>query len=79
MPSPCPGGREPPIDESGPEFARIPYTTARYAISRSGLYREAALGNIRLVKLGHATLVDLASVRAFMARLPAAKLRARKT
>ena len=77
MPSPCPGGREPPIGESGPEFARIPYTTGRYGISRSGLYREAALGNIRLVKLGNATLVDLASVRAFMARLPAAKLRAK--
>jgi hypothetical protein len=79
MPSPCPR-RERPIAESGPpEFARIRDTTARYGISRSAIYREAARGNIRLVKLGAATLVDLGSVRAFVACLPAAKLRAPRT
>jgi hypothetical protein len=78
MPSPCPG-RERAIADSVPEFARIRGTMARYGISRSGIYRHAALGDIRLVKLGNATLVDLASVRAFMARLPAASLRAPKT
>jgi predicted DNA-binding transcriptional regulator AlpA len=77
MPAPCPG-RERTIAESVPEFARLRDTTARYGISRSGIYRHAALGDIRLVKLGNATLVDLASVRAFMARLPAATLRAPK-
>jgi predicted DNA-binding transcriptional regulator AlpA len=78
MPAPC-SGRERPIADSVPEFARIRDTMARYGMSRSAIYREAALGNIRLVKLGHATLVDLASIRAFMARLPAATLRAPKT
>jgi hypothetical protein len=65
--------------EGGAKFARIPEATGRFGISRSRLYREAALGKVRLVKLGSATLVDLASLREFMARLPAAKLRAPKS
>ena len=65
--------------EASAEFARIPEATGRFGISRTRLYREAALGKVRLVKLGNATLVDLASLRAFMARLPAAKLRPPKS
>jgi hypothetical protein len=74
-----PGDRDRLISESSFEFGRIRDVTARFGLSRSRLYREAALGNIRLVKLGHATLVDLGSVRSFLARLPAATLRAPKT
>jgi hypothetical protein len=58
-----------------PEFARIADATARFGISRSGIYREAAAGRIRLVKHGAATLVDIPSLRAFMAGLPAANIR----
>ncbi len=65
--------------DSAPELARIRDTTARYPVSRSWLYREAAAGNIRLVKLGSATLVDLASLRDLLARLPTASLRAPKS
>ena len=38
--------------------------------SRSALYRAAAAGEIKLLKLGRTTLVDLASVRAYLDRLP---------
>jgi hypothetical protein len=65
-------------NNASPEFARIADTTARFGISRSGIYREAAAGHIRLVKHGAATLVDIASVRAFMTRLPAANIRLAK-
>ncbi len=74
-----PGDYERLTAEADPEYARIPAATRRYGISRSWLYREAALGRVRLVKLGNATLVDLASLRAFMAGLPSAKLRAPKS
>ena len=73
-----PGDYERLKAEARAEFARIPEATGRFGISRSRLYREAALGRVRLVKLGSATLVDLASLRAFMAGLPAAKLRTPK-
>ncbi len=66
------------VSGASPEFARIPNATARFGISRSGLYREAAAGRIRLVKHGAATLVDIASLRTFMARLPAAQIRPSK-
>ena len=65
--------------DPAPELARIRDTIARFPVSRSWLYREGAAGNIRLVKLGNATLVDLASLRALMSRLPPAKLRAPKS
>ncbi len=68
--------RAQPTDDA--EYARIPAACRRFGVSRSGLYRAAASGQIRLLKLGHTTLVDLASMRAFMATLPAASLRAPK-
>ena len=74
-----PGSYERLKVESSPEFARISDATARFGISRSRLYLEAAVGNIKLVKLGNATLVDLASLRGFMTQLPVAKLRAPKS
>ena len=55
-----------------PEFARIPTVCDRYGLSRTGVYRLAAEGKIRLVKLAGATLVDCGSVRAFLTSLPVA-------
>jgi hypothetical protein len=77
IPPPSPGRVKlpPASNNASPEFARISETTERFGISRSGIYREAAAGRIRLVKHGAATLVDIASLRAFMARLPAANIR----
>lgn len=39
------------------------------------LYREAGKGNIVLLKYGRTTLVDMASLRAFLAGLPRASIR----
>jgi hypothetical protein len=47
-------------------------------LSRSAIYREAGAGRIKLLKLGRTTLVDMASVRAFLSSLPAAQIRALK-
>lgn len=59
---------------TSPVAVQMSKATALTGLSRSRLYREAAAGNIRLMKAGRTTLVDLDSVRAFLARLPAAAL-----
>jgi len=53
-----------------PEMIPLPRAPAWSGLSRSALYRLAAEGRIRMVKLGARTLVDAASVRAFLAELP---------
>lgn len=55
---------------SPPEMVPLPRAPAIFGISRSGLYRLAADGTIRMVKIGSRTLVDASSVRAFLATLP---------
>lgn len=39
-------------------------------VSRSGIYRAASAGHIKLLKLGRRTLVDMASAQRFLERLP---------
>lgn len=58
-----------------PEMVPLPRAPAIFGLSRSHLYRLAGEGRIRLVKVASRTLVDAASVRAFLATLPEAKLR----
>lgn len=58
-----------------PDMARIPMASHLSGLSRSRLYRLATERRIRFVKVGCATLVDMASVRAFLASLPAADIR----
>ncbi len=53
----------------------MPRAPAATGLSRSAIYREAAKGNLRLIKAGRSTLVCLESARAFLARLPTAQLR----
>jgi hypothetical protein len=62
--------------EHAPEFARIPETCRRYGLSRSRLYLLAGEGHIRFIKVANATLVDLHSVRAYLASCPVASVRA---
>jgi excisionase family DNA binding protein len=57
-----------------PEMVPLPRAPAVFGLSRSHLYRLAAEGRIRLLKAGARTLVDAASVRAFLASLPEAKV-----
>jgi excisionase family DNA binding protein len=62
------------VDQT-PEYGRIPEACRRYGLSRSRLYLLAGEGSIRFVKVGNATLVDIASVRAYLASCPAAAIR----
>ncbi len=63
-----------PASPIAPEMVPLPRAPAIFGLSRSGLYRLAADGRIRMVKIGARTLVDAASVRAFLATLPAAQI-----
>ena len=66
-----PGGIATPADVLAAPMQRA---TALSGLSRSGIYRAAAEGKIRLLKAGRTTLVDMASVRDFLAALPAAQI-----
>ena len=59
-----------------PEAVPLPRAPAIFGLSRSALYRLAGEGRIRFVKIGRSTLVDAGSVRAFLATLPTAPIRA---
>jgi excisionase family DNA binding protein len=65
-------------DALAPEMVPLPRAPSVFGLSRSGLYRLAAEGRIRMVKVGSRTLVDAASVRAFLAALPVAQINAGK-
>jgi excisionase family DNA binding protein len=65
----------PPSATTSAETGTIADTRARFGIPRSTLYRLAAAGHVRMVKLGRTTLVDFVSVRAFLDSAPAAALR----
>lgn len=43
-------------------------------LSRSAIYRAASAGRIRVLKNGRSSLVDMASVRAYLAELPVARI-----
>lgn len=58
-----------------PEMVPLPKAPNIFGLSRSNLYRLAASGEIRLLKIGSRTLVDAASVRDFLATLPEANIR----
>jgi len=60
--------------DTAPEYGRIPEACRRYGLSRSRLYLLAGEGLIRLVKVGNATLVDLGSVRDYLAACPTAEI-----
>lgn len=58
-----------------PETAPLPHVIQTFGLSRSTLYRLAGEGRVRFVKCGRTTLVDVGSVRAFVAALPVATIR----
>jgi hypothetical protein len=63
-----------PASPIAPEMVPLPRAPAVFGLSRSGLYRLAAEGHVRMVKIGARTLVYAASVRAFLSTLPAARV-----
>ena len=54
-----------------PKLVRLPDVPTTYGWSRSHTYREAAKGNLRLVKVGKGTFLDSDSAAAYLASLPA--------
>lgn len=58
-----------------PEMVPLPRAPGIFGLSRSNLYRLAADGKVRMVKIASRTLVDASSVRAFLATLPTAQPR----
>ncbi len=61
---------------AAPRFVSIATWCALAGMSRSSAYRELAAGNIRGVKLGRATKIDVEHGLAWMKSLPAAEFRA---
>jgi excisionase family DNA binding protein len=67
------------LPEAGtPYTATISRTCQLYGLSRSEIYRLLGYGKIRGVKSGRTTLILLDSVRAHLASLPPAAIRAPK-
>ena len=66
------------INDTIPEYGRIPEACRRYGLSRSRLYLLASESRVRFVKVGSATLVDFGSVRDYLASCPAASIRPQK-
>ena len=73
-------GAAPATNAGAPQLLaqRIAEASSASGLSRSAIYREAARGSIVLLKHGRTTLVDMASLRAFLAGLPRAAARARR-
>ena len=65
------------IPDSVPMAAPIARATAITGLSKTAIYKAAAVGRIRLLKLGRSTLVDLASAQRFIQSLPEAAIRRR--
>ena len=57
-----------------PEMVTLARAPAIFGLSRSGLYRLAATGHVRMLKVGTRTLVDAGSVRRFLSSLPEAQI-----
>ena len=53
-----------------PEVVPLARAPAIFGVSRSGLYRLAAAGSIKMIKVGSRTLVDANSIRSFLELQP---------
>jgi hypothetical protein len=64
-----------PTPATPPIYLRLREAKQWYGISVSRLYRLAGRGQITLKKLGSSTIVETASLSAYMAGLPTARIR----
>jgi hypothetical protein len=62
-------------DAAAPIAAPIARAVVLSGLSRSAIYRAAGEGKLVLRRVGRSTLVDLASLRAFIEGLPIASIR----
>jgi hypothetical protein len=58
-----------------PDYATIRQFGARTGMSRWAIYTELSNGNLRAVKRGKSTLIDVQHALAWLASLPPAKIR----
>lgn len=58
-----------------PRFATIPEWCRLSGMGRTVTYREAALGHLKMVKLGGRTLVDVQHGLKWLESLPVAKIK----
>lgn len=65
--------------QTPPRYGRIPQVTRAYGINRTRVYELIATGRISAIKDGRSTLIELASVDAYLASLPPANIRLPKT
>jgi hypothetical protein len=61
-----------------PKFATIPAWCALSGMSRTGTYHELGRGNLRAIKSGVRTLIDVEAGLAWLRSLPTAQVRAPK-
>lgn len=59
-----------------PKFATIPDWCAISGMKRTGVYEAVSRGQLRAVKLGNRTLIDVEPGLAWLDSLPAADIRA---
>jgi hypothetical protein len=62
-----------------PQFARIPQWCRISGMSRSATYVELGRGNLRAVKCGNGTLLDVPYGLTWLRSLPPAEIRAPKS
>ena len=64
------------INRAPPAALAVPLSKAPnlICVSRSEIYRQAAKGNLKLIKAGRSTLLCMESARAFLAALPPAQV-----
>jgi hypothetical protein len=61
--------------DPAPELLDFDALWQRYRISRTRAYKLLGAGELRAIKVGFRTLIPTASVREFLARQPAARIR----
>ena len=66
------------IDQAPPKFATIPGWCRLSGMCRTRTYIELGTGNLRAVKLGQRTLIDVPSGLRWLDSLPAPQIRAPK-
>lgn len=66
------------LDRLEPKYATLPHWCVLSGMSRTKTYYAIGAGNLRAVKLGNRTLVDVDAGLAWLRSLPAAQIRISK-